>query len=71
MKKVKIKIAGMSCSSCEGHVKAELEKVGAKGINVSAADGEANMSVGDDVSDKRLSEAVAEAGYSATKVEFE
>lgn len=71
MKKVKIKIVGMSCGSCEGHVKAEFEKVGAEGINVSAADGEANISVDEGVTERQLSEAVEEAGYNVTKVEFE
>lgn len=71
MKKVKISIEGMSCENCEGHVKGELEEIGAKEISVSSADGSASVSVDDDVTEKQLSEAVEEAGYKATKVEFE
>lgn len=71
MKKAKIKIDGMTCSSCENHVRGEVEKIGAKDVSVDSADGSASMSVGDDVTGEQLSEAIEEAGYKATKVEFE
>lgn len=70
MKKVKINIKGMSCNSCENHVKDKLEKIGAKKISVSSLNGEANMSIDDEVSEANLKKAIEEAGYTPLEVEF-
>lgn len=71
MKQVKLKIKGMTCGNCEGHVKSELEEIGAKDINVSSSDGVASMSVEDSITEEQLSEAVDEAGYKVVGVTFE
>jgi copper chaperone CopZ len=71
MKKVKLKIEGMTCGNCEGHVKSELDDIGAKDVSVSFSNGEASMNVEDSVTGDQLFGAVEEAGYKVTKVEFE
>jgi len=70
MKKVKIEIEGMSCSSCEGHVKGELEKLGAKKIVVSAKNKLATFNVDSKVDSKLINEAVKEAGYTPGEIIF-
>ena len=71
MKKVKLKIEGMTCGNCEGHVKSELEEIGAKDVSVSSSDGVAVANVEDSATEKQLIEAVDEAGYKVVGVTFE
>ncbi|MBU0957567.1 MAG: heavy metal translocating P-type ATPase [Nanoarchaeota archaeon] len=71
-KKAKLKIDGMTCASCAGHVKKELEKLsGAKNININVVMGKGFLEVDDSVTDKQIEDAVKEAGYTATEVIFE
>ncbi len=69
MKKVNIKIEGMSCGHCESHVVEELEKLkGVRNILVSASKGEANLEIEDSVKKEDLIKAVKEAGYNPMEV---
>jgi P-type Cu+ transporter len=70
--KAKIKIEGMTCASCAGHVEKELKKLpGAKEIVVNAVMGKAFGEFEKNVSEKQLKDAVTEAGYTPKEVEFE
>ncbi len=72
MKKVKIKIEGMSCGHCESHVVEELEKLkGVRNILVSASKGEANLEIEDSVKKGDLIKAVKEAGYNPMEVKID
>ena len=69
MKKVVIKIDGMTCASCASHVEKSLSKIGAKNISVNPVMGKAFAET--DSSEAELKEAVKDAGYEAVGVEFE
>ena len=69
MKRVKIKIEGMTCASCAGHVEKELSKIGGKNIRVNAVVGKAFLET--DATEEQLRSAVKEAGYKPKEVEFE
>jgi len=72
MKKVNIKIEGMSCGHCESHVVEELEKIkGVKNISVSASEGKANLEIEDFVKKNDLENAVKEAGYSPMETKID
>ncbi|MFM8446670.1 MAG: heavy-metal-associated domain-containing protein [Candidatus Nanopelagicaceae bacterium] len=62
---MEIKIDGMSCGHCEGRVKAELEKLGAAVVSVSAEEKKAIVN-GINESDARS--AVVTAGYKVVSV---
>ena len=59
-----IKVEGMMCAHCEAHVKAALEKI--KGVDEAAAShekGEVVLKLSKDVDEKKIAQAVKEAGY--------
>ena len=61
-----LKITGMTCESCAGHVKKALEQVpGVHSADVSYPQGSARLVVEADTSTEALISAVAEAGYRA------
>jgi len=70
MKNIKLKIDGMSCSSCEGHVEKELEKIGAKKINVSAKNKSATFNISDDINKDTILKAIKVTGYIPGKIIF-
>ena len=69
-RKVKIDIEGMTCASCAGHVERALGKIGAKNIRVNPVAGKAFLDA-INLSEVQLKDAVKDAGYTPTKVEFE
>jgi len=72
MKKVKIKIQGMTCVNCANHVEKSLSGVsGVQNINVNSVMDNAVAEVSDEVSEAQLKKAVKDAGYEAISVEFE
>lgn len=65
-----IKINGMSCAHCEGHVRKELEAVsGVESVEVSAKENRAVVTLIGDVDDSKLKAAVEEAGYEFAGIE--
>ena len=72
MKKTKINIEGMTCASCASHVEKSLSKIsGVKNIRVNAVVGKAFLESEENVSEAQLKEAVKDAGYEPTRVEFD
>ncbi|MFH1501226.1 MAG: heavy metal translocating P-type ATPase [archaeon] len=72
MKKAKIRIEGMTCASCAGHVEKSLLKI--KGVKVNAVNpvtGKAFIEASGKVSESQLKAAVKDAGYTPKEVEFE
>ena len=64
MKKINLNIEGMHCVSCSKITASELEKIGAKNINVNAVTGKAIAEFKDDISEEKISEAIESAGFS-------
>ncbi|MBI4757157.1 MAG: cation transporter [Betaproteobacteria bacterium] len=63
---IALSIAGMTCTSCTGHVKAALEKVaGVRVANVSYPNGRADIETEAGVGVEALTAAVATLGYRA------
>ncbi|MTI61804.1 MAG: hypothetical protein FH762_17780 [Firmicutes bacterium] len=59
-----IKIEGMTCGHCAGHVKKELEAIcGVSSADVSADKGTAVVELAHDVEEDKFKAAVEEAGY--------
>src|SRR5712691_3678286 len=69
MTKLRMEVAGMTCDSCNLHVARALERAGAREVAADWRKGEAVFAIGEDVSVKRLAEAVRESGYGPGKVE--
>lgn len=66
----KISIEGMTCSHCAMHVEGALKEVcGVKSVKVDLAGKAATVELAHEVDDNKLKAAVAEAGYTATRVE--
>ncbi|MFK4761184.1 heavy-metal-associated domain-containing protein [Microbacterium sp. ZW T5_45] len=61
-------VTGMTCSHCEGSVRAEVAKLdGVTAIDVSAASGELVITSDAVIDDATVLAAVDEAGYSAVR----
>ncbi len=71
MKKVKIEIEGMHCTSCAKIAEMSFAKIGGKNMRINPVSGIAFLDVDDKTSEKDLKKAVKDAGYIAVKVEFE
>jgi len=70
MKKVKISITGMHCSSCASNIERSLKKIpGVKEVTVSLMTNKGFVECDDKVSDEELKKAVARAGYKAVTIE--
>lgn len=68
--KKQIKIEGMSCMHCVGHVKnALLELEGVKEVVVNLDAKNAVVDIDKDVADVMLKEALEEAGYDVMEIE--
>ena len=64
-----LQIEGMMCQHCVAHVKEALEGVkGVKNVQVSLEDNSATLDAGLLVSDKKLTQAVEDAGYKVTAI---
>lgn len=72
MKKAKITIHGMHCSSCASNIERSLSKTpGVKSASVSLLLKKGTVECEDSVSDEELKKAVKRAGYEAKSIEFE
>lgn len=70
MKKLKLTIEGMHCSSCASNVEKSLKKVsGVKEANVSLMLKKGTVECDEKVSDDEIKKAVARAGYKIAKIE--
>ncbi len=70
MKKLKLTIEGMHCSSCASNVEKSLKKVsGVKEANVSLMLKKGSVECEDEVSEEELKKAVARAGYKVARIE--
>ena len=62
-------VTGMTCGHCEMSVREEVSEVaGVTDVQVSAETGKLVVTADGDIDDARVSDAVAEAGYSAERV---
>lgn len=69
MKRMRMRVQGMTCDSCNLHVARALERAGARGVEADWRKGEAVFAGADDLDPGRLAEAVREAGYGPGAVE--
>ena len=70
MKKLKIIIEGMHCTSCAGNVERSVKKIpGVKSISVSFLTRKGTVEAEDSVTDAQLTEAVKKTGYKLVGVE--
>ena len=61
-------VTGMTCGSCERHVREEVAQiVGVTGIEVSAATGKLSVTADAPIDDAAVLAAVDEAGYTAAR----
>ena len=61
-------VTGMTCGSCERHVREEVAQIaGVTGIEVSAQTGKLSVTAGTPVDDAAVLAAVDEAGYVAVR----
>lgn len=68
--KKSIKIEGMSCGHCSGHVtKALMELAGVLEVTVDLKDKRALVEATNEVSDEQLKDAVEDAGYDVVAIE--
>ena len=72
MKKIKITINGMHCSSCAANVEKSLKKVpGVKNANVSLMLKKGTAECEDSVSEDEIKKAVVRTGYKISNIEKE
>lgn len=70
MKKLKLTIEGMHCSSCAGNIERSLKKVsGVKGATVSLMLKKGTVEAEDNVNEEEIKKAVAKVGYKVSKIE--
>ena len=70
MKKLKLVIEGMHCSSCAGNIERSLKKVaGVKDATVSLMLKKGTVECEDNVSDDEIKKAVVRAGYKVARIE--
>jgi len=70
MKKLKLVIEGMHCSSCAGNIERSLKKVaGVKEATVSLMLKKGTVECEDNVSDDEIKKAVVRAGYKVARIE--
>ncbi len=72
MKKIKITINGMHCSSCASNTEKSIKKIpGVKEANVSLMTKKGILECEGDVKDEELKKAVERAGYKIVNIERE
>lgn len=72
MKKYKITILGMHCSSCASNIEKSLKKTpGVKNANISLMLKKGTAECEDSVSEEEIKKAVARAGYKISNMEKE
>mgnify|MGYP002662809738 CR=1 FL=1 len=61
-------VTGMTCSSCERHVREEVAQIaGVTGIEISAKTGKLSITSDSPINDASVFAAVDEAGYTASR----
>src|SRR3989344_887016 len=71
MKEIKVKVQGMTCSSCEVIIERILRKVpGVEKVRVSRSREDAKITCADDVKLETLQEAIKEKGYTLSPLEY-
>lgn len=61
-------VTGMTCGHCESSVREEVDALpGVEVLEVSASTGRLVVAAADDVDDSTITQAVAEAGYTAVR----
>jgi len=70
MKKIKITIEGMHCSSCASNIERSLKKVsGIKEVSISLMLKKGTIEAEDSVSEEEIKKAVSKLGYKVSKIE--
>jgi mercuric reductase len=69
VRRLRLRIGGMSCTGCEGHVVRALEGIGATEVSASHRRGDARCAVPGGVADSTITGAVQAAGYRVLGVE--
>lgn len=70
MKKVKVTIEGMHCSSCAGNIERSVKKIpGVKQVSVSLMTRKGIVEAEDSVTEEDLKKAVTRTGYKIVKIE--
>ena len=70
MKKLKITIEGMHCTSCASNIERSLKKVsGIKEVSISLMLKKGTIEADDSVSEEEIRKAVSKAGYRVSKIE--
>ena len=69
VRRVRMRIAGMSCAGCEGHVAQALQGIGATDVSVRFRRGEAQFLLPAGVAATTLTDAVRGAGYRPLAIE--
>ena len=72
MKKLKINIEGMHCSSCVSNIERSLKKIlGVRDVSVSLLLKKGTVECEDSITDEDIKKAVARAGYKTKSIEKE
>ena len=72
MKKIKINVEGMHCTSCANILEKSLSKVkGIKEININVIMGKAFLETEDNVTEEEIRKAVKNPGYTPKEIEIE
>jgi len=70
MKKLKLTIEGMHCSSCVSNIERILKKVpGVKEVSISLMLKRGNIETEDNVTEEEIRKAISKVGYKVTKIE--
>ena len=69
MKKYKVSIQGMTCTSCEEHVTTALKNIGAKDIKTSYRERKTEFDLADTVEIENIEKAIEQTNYQIEKIE--
>lgn len=70
MKKLKLTIEGMHCSSCVSNIERILKKIpGVKEVSISLMLKRGNIETEDNVTEEEIRKAISKVGYKVTKIE--
>ena len=69
VRRLRLRIQGMSCAGCEGHVVRALEGIGATEVSASYRRGEARFALPGGVAESTITAAVRGVGYRPPAIE--
>src|SRR5690625_7651914 len=69
MKKSKVSIQGMTCTSCEEHVTTALKNIGAKDIKTSYRQGKTEFNLAHTAEIENIEKAIEQTNYQIEKIE--